>query len=58
MKQIIFVKELTDKVLLECFMSQDDFKKSQREGFEMLLNQDNNSDKSAYLLAVMVDKMM
>lgn len=50
-KEILELKQFTDKVLQECFKNKDTFKYAQREGFEYFLNQDFSPEKSANLLA-------
>ena len=40
MKKLIQFKELTDYLIIESFENKDEFKVSQRDGFEGLLNQE------------------
>ncbi|CDW72810.1 cullin-4b isoform 2 [Stylonychia lemnae] len=57
-KKIFELKELTDKILAECFQNKDDFRYAQREGFESFLNVDNSPEQSSNYLAIFIDKLM
>ncbi len=57
-KKVLEFKRLTDKILLDCFNNKDDFKASQKEGFDGFLNQEVSPDASAHYLAILIDKLM
>ncbi len=57
MKKILELKELTDKVLVECFNNKDEFKYGQKEGFENFLNQETSPEVSANIIAMFIDKV-
>eukprot|EP00347_Sterkiella_histriomuscorum_P008775 403343805 len=57
-KKLFELKELTDKILNVCFENRDEFKYAQKEGFESILNIDQQPDKSANQIALFIDKLM